>query len=142
MHLDESLAPFAAAWGLKRAGHKVNHATREALNLCLREGRVILKENFLWPTGLLKVDVRVPVPGVPESMRKPEYIPPEEIESAMRLVAQYAFGISIESLIVETARVFGINHTGGKVRERVLEAYKKLLRERKLTCTNDIVTSP
>ena len=142
VHFDYAVQRLAAAWGLKRAGHKVNHATREALNLCLRDGRVILKENFLWPTGLLKVDVRVPVPDVPESLRKPEYIPPEEIENAMRLVAQYALGISVESLIVETARVFGINHTGEKVRERVLEAYKKLLRERKLTCTNGIVTSP
>jgi len=75
-------------------------------------------------------------------MRKPEYIPPEEIENAMRLIAQYALGISVESLIVETARVFGFNHTGEKVRERFVEAYEELLRKRKLVCANDIVTSP
>ena len=142
VHFDYTVQRLAAAWGLKRAGYKVVHATREAVDLCLRDGRVILKESFLWPVGVKEVAVRVPVEGVADSMRKPECIPPEEIENAMRLVAQYALGISAESLIVETARVFGFNHTGEKVRERFLEVYEELLRKRKLTCANDIVTSP
>jgi len=142
VHFDYAVQRLAAAWGLKRAGHKVVHATREAVDLCLRDGRVILKQDFLWPTELREVAVRVPVTGVSDSMRKPEYIPPEEIENAMRLIAQYALGISVESLIVETARVFGFNHTGEKVRERFVEAYEELLRKRKLVCANDIVTSP
>jgi len=142
VHFDYAVQRLAAIWGLKRAGYKVVHATREAVDLSLRDGRVILKESFLWPVGLRKVAVRVPVEGVPDSMRKPEYIPPEEIENAMRLVAQYALGISVESLVVETARVFGFNHTGEKVRERFLEVYKELLKKGKLACANDVVTSP
>ena len=141
VHFDYAVQRLSTAWGLKRAGHKVVHATREAVDVCRREGKVILKEDFIWPVGLREVVVRVPVEGVQGSMRKPEYIPPEEIENAMRLIAQYALGISVESLIVETARVFGFNHTGEKVRERFLEVYKELLRKRKLVCANDIVTS-
>ena len=44
--------------------------------------------------------------GVPESKRKPDYIAPEEVASAMIMVAQYALGISDDSLIAETAKVF------------------------------------
>jgi hypothetical protein len=103
---------------------------------------VTIKGSFLWPVGLREVAVRVPVEGDPDSIRKPEYIPPEEIESAMRSVAQYALGIGVESLIVETARVFGFNRTGEKVRERFFEVYRELLKKRKLACTNDVVTTP
>ena len=76
--------------------------------------------------------VRTPVPSIPDSMRLPEHIPPEEIENAMKLIVQYALSISAESLIVETGRVFGFSHAGEKVRERIREIYKKMLRERKL----------
>jgi very-short-patch-repair endonuclease len=141
VHFDYAAQRLAAAWGIKRAGHKVVNATKQAVNLCLRNGSVTLKEHFLWPVGLRDVPIRVPIEGISDSMRKPEYIPPEEIEGAMRLVARYALGISAESLIVETARVFGFNRTGEKVRERFLEVYKESLKKRTLVCKNDIVTS-
>lgn len=142
VHFDYAVRRLAAAWGIKRAGYKVALATKEAVNLCLRDRRMTIKGSFLWPIGLREVAVRVPVEGVPDSMRKPEYIPPEEIESAMRSVAQYALGISVESLIVETARLFGFDRTGEKVRESFLEVYGELLRKGKLACTNDVVTTP
>ena len=67
---------------------------------------------------------------------------PEEIEKALKLIAKYALGISVDSLIVETARVFGFNRTGENIRERIYDIYKRLLWERKLVCTNDVVTVP
>ena len=60
----------------------------------------------------------------------------------MKLIAKYALGISVESLIVETARVFGFNRTGENIRERIYDIYKRLLWERRLVCTNDVVSVP
>ena len=142
VHFDYAVQRLAAAWGIKRAGYKVVRATKDTVDLCIRNGRMTLKGRFLWPVGLRGVAVRVPIEGTPDSMRKAEYIPPEEIESAMRSVAQYALGISVESLIVETARVFGFSRTGENVRERFLEVYRELLKKGKLVCTNDVVTTP
>jgi hypothetical protein len=84
--------------------------------------------------------VRVPVPSAPESKRILEYIPPEEIENAIKLIAQYALGISVESLIDETAKVFGFSPGGEKSRKRIYEIYRRLLWEKKLRCTDDVVT--
>jgi hypothetical protein len=58
----------------------------------------------------------------------------------MKLIARYALGISAESLIVETAKVFGFSHGGEKSRKRIYEIYKRLLWEKKLVCNNDVVT--
>jgi hypothetical protein len=106
----------------------------------LIDQKVVVKASFLWPLGLQDVQTRIPVPGVPESKRKLGHIPPEEIENAMELVAQYALGISAESLIGETAKVFGFNHTGEKSRKRFYDIYKRLLWEKRLVCANDLVT--
>jgi hypothetical protein len=75
--------------------------------------------------------------GIPESKRKSQYIAPEEVEAAMKLVAQYALGISDESLIAETAKVFGINRSGDEARTVFSEVLKRLIRERKLVQKDD-----
>jgi hypothetical protein len=140
VHFDFAVKRLASAWGLKRKSPKIVQAVKEALNSLLINRKVVVRGSFLWPPELQDVSVRVPVSGVPESKRKPEYIPPEEIETAMKLIAQYALGISAESLIVETAKVFGFSHTGEKSRKRFSDVYKRLLWEKKLICTNDLVT--
>ena len=99
-----------------------------------------MKGNFLWPPELQDALARVPVPGVSESKRDPEHIPPEEIENAMKTVAQYALGISAESLIVETAKIFGFSRLGEKTKRRFSDIYKRLLWEKKLICDDDLVT--
>jgi hypothetical protein len=142
IHFDYAVQRLAATWDVHRIGPKVVNATREALDMLLKDHRLAVKGDFLWPNDLLDVPVRVPVPGVPESLRQPEHVPPEEIENAMRLIAQYALSLSSESLIQETARVFGFTHVTEKTRGRLREVYNKLLRERGLVNNNGIVSVP
>ena len=137
VHFDYAVERLAAAWGIKQVTPKITHAVKEALNNLIREQKVVIKGSFLWPPTLKETPIRVPMQGIPESKRKPEYIAPEEVESAMKLVAQYALGISDDSLIAETAKVFGINHSGEEAKEVFSEILKRLVRERKLVCKDD-----
>ncbi len=140
IHFDYAVKRLFSAWGLKRKTSKIVHAVREALNILILKDKVVVKGNFLWPPKLHEVKVRIPVPGVPESKRKPEHIPPEEIENAMKTIAQYALSLSAESLIIETAKVFGFSHSREKSKKIFSDIYKRLLWEKKLICNNDIVT--
>ena len=142
IHFDYAVQRITEAWGLKRTGPKISQAIKEAMDMLLREKKLITKGNFLWPTNLIEVPVRLPVANSPESKRHPEHIAPEEIENAIKLIAQYSLGISVESLIIETAKVFGYSHCGEKTKEVITEIYQKMLRERKIVCTNDTVTIP
>jgi hypothetical protein len=141
VHFNYAVERLAAAWGIKQATPKIEHAVREALNNLIRTQKVVIKGSFLWPTGLKETPIRVPIQGVPESKRKAEYIAPEEVESAMTLVAQYALGISDDSLIAETAKVFGINHGGDEAKAVFAEVLKRLVRERKLVRKDDGVVT-
>jgi len=142
IHFDYAVKRLASSWGLKRTGSRIIDAVKEAVWLCRRRGLLHVKGSFLWPPELKDVPVRIPVVELPESMREIEYIPPEEIESAMKLIVKHAIGISVESLITETARVFGFHHTGANIKDRLLEVYETLSQESKLVCKNDIVTLP
>ena len=142
IHFDYAVQRLAAAWEVRRIGPKVTNAMHEALDMLVKDHRVTVKGEFLWPNDVVDVLVRVPVPGIPESERPPEHVPPEEIENAMKLIAQYALSISAESLVAETARVFGFTHVGEKTKERIRDVYNKMLRERKLVSTDGKITVP
>jgi hypothetical protein len=142
IHFDYAVQRLAATWDVHRIGPKVTSAMREALDMLLKDQRLTVKGDFLWPNDLIDVPVRVPVLVVAESQRPPEHVPPEEIENAMKLITQYALSISPESLIAETAHIFGFTHVTEKTKERLREVYNKMLRERKLINSNDAVILP
>jgi hypothetical protein len=136
VHFDYAVERLAATWNIKTVTPKISHAVKEALNNLIREQKVAIKGSFIWPAGLKETPIRIPMKGIPESKRKPKYISPEEVEAAMKFVAQYALGISEESLIAETAKVFGLNHGEG-AKEAFSEVLKRLIRERKLIQKDD-----
>jgi hypothetical protein len=140
IHFDYAVGRLAASWGIRRITPQIYHAVKEALSNLLREKKVAIKGSFLWPPELKETPIRVPVQGIPESKRKPEYIPPEEVESAMKLVTKYALSISVDSLIDVTAKIFGLNHLGTGTKEVFSEILKRLVRERQLACKDDVVT--
>jgi hypothetical protein len=142
IHFDYAVERLADAWGIKRITPKISHAVQEALNTLLRDQKVTIKGSFLWSTQLKDVQIRVPVDGIPETKRNLEHLPPEEIEAVMKLVAQYALGISDESLIAETAKVFGFSHLTDKSKEYFNEILKRLIRERKLALKEGVITLP
>jgi len=140
IHFDYAVERLADAWGIKRITPKISHAVQEALNTLLRDQKVIIKGSFLWSPQLKDVQIRIPVDGISETKRKLEHIPPEEVEATMKLIAQYALGISDESLIAETAKVFGLNHSTDKSKEYFNEILKRLIRERKLAIKDNVIT--
>jgi very-short-patch-repair endonuclease len=140
VNFDYAVERLASAWGIKQVTPQVTHAVKEALNNLLREQKVVLKGSFLWSPTQRETLIRVPVQGIPETKRKASYIAPEEIESAMLLVTRYALGISQESLIWETARVFGLNRSAEGAFEVFSEILQRLVRDRKLVCKDDVVT--
>ena len=84
--------------------------------------------------GLNDVPVRVPVSDLQETYRDVAHIPPEEIQACMLLIIHQAVGIGVDSLIKETANVFGFNRTGNRIRDRLLKECEVL--QQKGTVTN------
>ena len=139
IHFDYAVKRLASVWKVKRLGQKIIFAAREALDLLLDDEKIMARDNFLWPKRPTNIIVRVPVSDMPETKRQPEHIPPEEIAEAMRLVVQYAIGISPESLIVETAKIFGFNPKTEKNRIRLLKVYEKMLYSGGILCKKNVV---
>jgi hypothetical protein len=58
----------------------------------------------------------------------------------MTLVAGHAVGISVDSLLAETARLFGVGRVSGRIRERLQEELEKLIRGGSLSWADGMVS--
>jgi hypothetical protein len=141
IHFDYAVERLAAVWGVKHMTPKISQAVKEALGNLLRQQKVMIKGSFLWSPELKETPIRVPIRGIPESRRKAEYIAPEEVELAIKLVAKYALAISEESLVAETAKVFGLTRPSGNAKAVFSEVLKRLIRERKLVLKDGLITA-
>jgi len=140
VHFDYAVKRLASAWKVRRLGPRITSAVREALDLLLDDEKIMVRENFLWPKKPINIIVRVPVSDIPETKRKPDHIPLEEIAEAIRLVVQYAIGISPESLLIETAKIFNFNPKTDRIRIMILRVYKEMLSSEIIVCKKDVVT--
>ncbi|MBY9013951.1 MAG: DUF3320 domain-containing protein, partial [Candidatus Lokiarchaeota archaeon] len=140
VHFDYAVKRLASAWKVRRLGPRITFAVREALDLLLDDEKIMVRENFLWPKKPIKIIVRVPVSDIPETKRKPDHIPLEEIAEAIRLVVQYAIGISPESLLIETAKIFNFNPKTERIRIMILRVYKEMLSSEIIVCKKNVVT--
>jgi hypothetical protein len=67
------------------------------------------------------------VDGVAESFRPIEYISPEEVLTALTMVAGYSLGIREETLLNETARLLGFKRMGPNILEALRVVYRGAL---------------
>ena len=126
VHVDYATRRLAEAWGLRRSGHRVATAARQAIQMTIRRGDAELRGAFIWLPGQSLSKVRVPVPGDPRTRREIEWIPPEEIDMAIRRLRDASLGAKDEALTLQTARVLGFDRVGSSIRS-VVEARLRTL---------------
>jgi very-short-patch-repair endonuclease len=136
IHKEYALERLLSVWGTKRTGPRIISAYRQAIEQSRLNYKIVVKGDFLWPSKSMEASVRVPVEGLPLSQRPSEQIPPEEIEKAIKTIAQYAMGIGPESLISQAMKVFGFNHSGELSKEPFFRVYKKMVQEGTLEIKN------
>ena len=140
VHVELVARRLAESWGLERVGNGMRAAIKEAIAVAKRRGAAQRRGDFLWPSELkFGLEVRVPVPGDPDTLRQIEHIPPDEIKLAMRHIVAAGVGVSREALLVEVARVFGFDRTGSRIRRRLLRALADALGKGDLVEQDDMI---
>jgi hypothetical protein len=90
-------------------------------------GNAEIHGDFVWRPDQRVERVRLPVPGDARSRRSIEDIPPEEIDLAIMHLRRVAGQVSDDGLLVQVARLFGFDRTGGTIRS-VLEERLSVVR--------------
>ena len=138
--LEEEQGVIRTLWGLQRAGSRIRGAVQRAADLALRRSLVVGGE-FLSLSGQpVAARNRTWVNSV--TLRKPEYLPPNEIDVALMQVIEDNLGATADELATAAARIFGFQSTSGQLRTIFDSRVQTLVTNGRLVCRDSIYISP
>lgn len=120
VHVCEVVNRIRDAWGLKRAGARIQEAVEKAIDVSVQQGRVAEDGDFLTVPGRApKVRDRSTVRSA--SLRKSDSLPPAELEAAILEVVRANYGATDDQVVLSAARAVGFKSTSGQLRELLTE---------------------
>ncbi len=114
IHQDEITARIRILWGRGRAGSRIRSAVERAISMGVRRGLIEGGPFFTLPNQSFVVRDRSAVGSA--TLRKPEMLPPAEIDKSLIEIVDANFGAGVDDLIQASARAFGFLSTSGQLR--------------------------
>jgi len=138
VHLDEVTARIRSAWGLQRSGGRIQAAVQRAAQTAESDGRIRREGDFLSiPGATVRARSRAEVSSV--TLRKPEMLPPGEIEVAIRATVAENLGAATGELIQSVARQFGFKATSTQLRDLIQGVLDGLVAKGDLTTRGELL---
>ena len=140
VHGDEVAMRLRQLWDLPRTGPKFKAAVQRGLDQAVKAGDIQGGPFYRLPDQAVRVRDRSGVAS--PSLRKPDMLPPDEIDLALTTAVTENFGATPAELVTAVARQLGFTTTGAPLRA-VLEArIRALLDAGRLVAKGDLVTLP
>jgi hypothetical protein len=123
---------------LARAGNRIRDAVLAAVKAAKRKGEIVGGPFYSLPGQEVLVRDRSEIDS--NTLRKPEYLPPEEVKVAIGRVVEENFGAEQDLLVQAVARLFGFGSTSSQLREVVESALTGLLDSGQLRLDGRLIT--
>jgi very-short-patch-repair endonuclease len=138
VHTDEVVLRLRAAWGLQRAGARIQAAVERAVSIAVQAGRLVLEDRFLSVAGAA-VRVRDRSGVLSTTLRKPEMLPPQEIRAAILETVTTNLGAGADEIVQAVSRRLGFKATSSQLREVVQSQIDQLIQQAVLTSQGDLL---
>jgi hypothetical protein len=138
IHESEIVVRIRSLWGLARTGNRIRDAVLAAAKAAKRKGEIVGGPFYSLPDQEVFVRNRSAIES--STLRKPEYLPPEEVKVAILRVVSENFGAEQDQLIQAVARLFGFGSTSSQLREVVESGLTELLDSSHLRLDGRLIT--
>lgn len=118
VHIDEVVERIRSAWGLKRAGGRIQQAIETATQVAIQTGRVERDGDFL-AIPQVPITVRDRSLTVSSTLRRADRLPPAEIALAILDIVRANFGATRDQIVQAVSRSVGNKATSSTVREMI-----------------------
>lgn len=142
IHRSEVVTRARTLWGLQRAGSRIQQAVEEAIAAAVSVGgvQIVEKEYLVSPGKEVRVRDRSMVESL--TLRRPEFLPPSEIDSALIKVVQDNLGAKAEELVTMVSRQLGYKSTSPQLRRVILDRCEALVGAGRLASKGDLLVAP
>jgi len=118
VHGDEIVARLRTLWGLQRAGSRIRNAVLAGAGVAVKLGTVRAEGDF-YTLPDTPVPVRDRSAVTATGLRKPDMLPPGEIQEAARRFVEAHLGATEEEAITGVARLLGFQSTSSQLRDLI-----------------------
>jgi very-short-patch-repair endonuclease len=118
VHIDEVIERIRSAWGLKRAGGRIQQAIEAAVQVAVQTGRIEREGSFL-AIPHVPIVVRDRSLATSSTLRRADRLPPAEITVAILDIVRANFGASQDQIVQAVSRAMGNKATSSTVREMI-----------------------
>jgi very-short-patch-repair endonuclease len=125
IHLDEIVTRIRVLWGLGRAGARIRAAVERAVNVAVQSGVIRGGPFYSAPDQAVIARDRSQVGS--STLRKPEMLPPDEIDEAVLRLVDENFGAGRDDLVQAVSRVFGYAATSAQLRQVLMDGLDRLV---------------
>lgn len=140
IHVDEVVVRVRGAWGLKRAGGRIQDAVMAGVDAAVAAQRVDRDGDFLSLSGSRLV-LRDRSDALSSGLRKPEMISPAEIAAGIRNVVVSNLGATEEEAVQAVSRGMGFKATSAQLRSVVLSVISTLLTDGAIVRQGNLLVS-
>ena len=116
IHLSEIITRVRMQWGLKKAGSRIQDVVERALQAARQTGKVSEKRNFYRVSSTIP-QLRNRENVVSPSLKKPEYLPPEELTAGAVAFVKLNLGATVDELVQGLSRQLGFRATSSQLRQ-------------------------
>ncbi|WEK03878.1 MAG: DUF3320 domain-containing protein [Candidatus Devosia phytovorans] len=138
VHRDEVVTRIRSAWGLMRAGGRIDAHVERAIETASAKGSVVRQGNFVSsPSRPVVVRDRsnVASPG----LRRWDYLPPAEIDVGITTLVADNFGATEDEVVQTLSRQFGYKATSAQLREAIRSRIEALKSDGRLILQDHIL---
>ncbi len=137
VHADEIVTRLRSMWGLQRAGNRIRDVIDETIKLLIRDRSVVRTDDFV-DLANRPIRVRNRSGVVSGTLRKAEYLPPAELQVAIKTVLRASMGGNRSEIPQAVIKTLGLSALTASVKDAVERQIDHLHQAAELELHNDV----
>ena len=118
VHRDEIVTRIRTAWGLMRAGGRIDAHVERAIEAATSSSQIVREGDFVsLPGGVPLVRDRAEVTSA--GLRRIEYLPPSELDQGIIDLVKENFGATEDEVVQALARQLGYRSTSAQLKDAI-----------------------
>ncbi|HFK7270242.1 TPA: DUF3320 domain-containing protein, partial [Enterobacter asburiae] len=131
IHINEVITRLRSAWGLQRAGARIESVVSHAAQIACRKGN-IYKEHEFFIHKEVTIRLRNRQNVLSAGLRKPELIAPIEIASGIFDIVNASLGATEDEIITSVSRMLGFKSTSSVLRKVISDVIEREIKDNRL----------